>query len=86
MKIFLRIFFFVAITLVSASAASAQQVWEGNCRWPTAQKAQPERLDPVTKACPKRCVLSDRPLLIGGSMETGSYILVGTAAGEQTFD
>jgi RNA-splicing ligase RtcB len=25
-------------------------------------------------------------LLIGGSMETGSYILVGTTAGEQTFD
>jgi len=44
------------------------------------QKAQPERLDPVTKACPKRCVPSDRPLLIGGSMETGSYILVGKAA------
>jgi len=44
------------------------------------QKAQPERLDPVTKAYPKRCVPSDRPLLIGGSMETGSYILVGKAA------
>jgi hypothetical protein len=42
------------------------------------QKAQPER--PVTKAGPKRCVPSDRPLLIGGSMETGSYILVGKAA------
>jgi hypothetical protein len=40
------------------------------------QKAQPERLDPVTKACPKRCVPSDKPLLIGGSMETGRLRLV----------
>jgi hypothetical protein len=55
-------------------------------RWSTVQKAPPERLDAVTKGCPKRCVLSDRPLLIEGSIETGSYILVGTAAGEQTFD
>jgi tRNA-splicing ligase RtcB len=34
---------------------------------------------------PERYKKIGQPVIIGGSMETGSYLLVGTAGGDQTF-
>lgn len=40
---------------------------------------------PGMKDVPHRYQASGQPVIIGGSMETGSYLLVGTPTGDQTF-
>jgi tRNA-splicing ligase RtcB (3'-phosphate/5'-hydroxy nucleic acid ligase) len=49
------------------------------------RKGATRALGPKMNRLPARYVNSGQPVIIGGSMETGSYLLVGTAAGDQTF-
>ena len=49
------------------------------------RKGATRAFGPEMEALPARYKKVGQPVIIGGSMETGSYLLVGTAGGHQTF-
>ena len=49
------------------------------------RKGSTRAFGPGSGELPKRYRDTGQPVIIGGSMETGSYLLVGTASGEDTF-
>jgi tRNA-splicing ligase RtcB len=49
------------------------------------RKGATRAFGPEMEGLPERYKKIGQPVIIGGSMETGSYLLVGTADGDQTF-
>jgi tRNA-splicing ligase RtcB len=49
------------------------------------RKGATRAFGPEMEGLPERYKKIGQPVIIGGSMETGSYLLVGTAGGDQTF-
>jgi tRNA-splicing ligase RtcB len=49
------------------------------------RKGATRAFGPGMEGLPERYKKTGQPVIIGGSMETGSYLLVGTPGGDQTF-